>query len=225
MKILLIEDDTETADYVSRGLSEAGHRVIVAPDGKSGLHDAFAESWDLFIIDRLLPKIDGLTLVQTLRGRGNECPIIFLTTLGGIDDRVCGLEAGGDDYLVKPFAFLELAARVNALGRRPRQLQKETELRVGDIEIDLINRAVRQAGRRLDLMPQEFRLLEYLTRHAGKLVTRAMLLERVWDLHFDPGTNIVENHISRLRSKLDNGRGVQLIHTVRGCGYKFHVSG
>ncbi|HEY5226274.1 MAG TPA: response regulator transcription factor [Methylovirgula sp.] len=225
MRILLVEDDPETADYVSQGLSDAGHQVALAVDGQSGLHDASAGAWDLLIVDRLLPKIDGLTLVRTLRDGGNECPIIFLTTLGGIDDRVCGLEGGGDDYLVKPFAFLELAARVNALGRRPRQLQKETELKVGDLEIDLINRAVRQAGRSLDLMPQEFRLLEYLTRHAGQVVTRAMLLENVWDLHFDPGTNIVENHISRLRSKLDKGNSAQLISTVRGCGYKFHVSG
>jgi two-component system OmpR family response regulator len=223
MKILLVEDDPETADYLSQGLNEAGHKIAVATDGQAGLHDAAADVWDLLIIDRLLPKLDGLSLVQSLRRTGNQCPIIFLTTLGGIDDRVSGLEAGGDDYLVKPFAFSELAARVNALGRRPRQLQLETALKVMDIEIDLINRTVRQAARTIDLMPQEFRLLEYLMRHAGQVVTRAMLLENVWDLHFDPGTNIVENHISRLRSKLDDGG--QLISTVRGSGYKLYVPG
>lgn len=225
MKILLIEDDPETANYISQGLSEVGHHIVVAADGQAGLRDASADSWDLLIIDRLLPKLDGLTLVQSLRRSGNQCPVIFLTTLGGIDDRVCGLEAGADDYLVKPFAFLELAARVNALGRRPRQLQKETALKVMDLEIDLINRTVRRAARVIDLVPQEFRLLEYLMRHAGRVVTRSMLLENVWNLHFDPGTNIVENHISRLRSKLDDGSGAQLISTVRGCGYKLYAPG
>jgi two-component system OmpR family response regulator len=169
--------------------------------------------------------VDGLSLVQSLRSGGNQCPIIFLTTLGGIDDRVCGFEAGADDYLIKPFALSELAARVNALGRRSRQLQQETVLKAMDIEMDLISRTVRRASRMIDLMSQEFRLLEYMMRHAGQVVTRTMLLENVWDLHFDPGTNIVENHISRLRSKLADDSGIQLISTVRGIGYKLNVSG
>jgi two-component system OmpR family response regulator len=225
MNILLIEDDADTADFVARGLREAGHKILAVEDGQSGLREASGLEWDLLIIDRLLPKVDGLSVVQSLRRKGNQCPIIFLTTLGGIDDRVCGLEAGADDYLIKPFAFSELVARVNALGRRSRQMQQETVLKAMDIEIDLINRTVRRASRMIDLMSQEFRLLEYLMRHAGQVVTRAMLLENVWDLHFDPGTNIVENHISRLRSKLADDTGVQLISTVRGIGYKLNVSG
>ncbi len=225
MKILLVEDDRETADYISQGLTDAGHQLAVATDGQAGLQDATKPDWDVMIIDRLLPKLDGLRLVKSLRHQGNQCPVIFLTTLGGIDDRVCGLEAGADDYLIKPFALSELVARINALGRRSRQLQQETVLKVMDLEIDLINRTARRAARMVDLVPHEFRLLEYLMRHAGRVVTRSMLLENVWDLHFDPGTNIVENHISRLRSKLDDGSSAQLICTVRGCGYKLYASG
>lgn len=225
MKILLVEDDFDTAEYIARGLMEAGHKIATAEDGTAGLREAMALAWDLMIIDRLLPKVDGLSLVQLLRRNGNQCPILFLTTLGGIDDRVCGLEAGADDYLIKPFAFSELAARINALGRRPRQLQQDTVLKAMDLELDLINRTVRRAARMVDLMSQEFRLLEYLMRHAGQVVTRTMLLENVWDLHFDPGTNIVENHISRLRAKLADDSGIQLISTVRGCGYRLNVSG
>jgi two-component system OmpR family response regulator len=225
MNILLIEDDLDTADYIARGLSEAGHTIFTVEDGKAGLREAGVVDWDLLIVDRLLPHVDGLSLVQSLRSGGNQCPIIFLTTLGGIDDRVCGFEAGADDYLIKPFALSELAARVNALGRRSRQLQQETVLKAMDIEMDLIGRTVRRASRMIDLMSQEFRLLEYMMRHAGQVVTRTMLLENVWDLHFDPGTNIVENHISRLRSKLADDSGIQLISTVRGIGYKLNVSG
>jgi two-component system OmpR family response regulator len=224
MKILLIEDDPETAGHISCGLTEVGHTISVAKDGYDGLHEASTALWDLLIVDRMLPKLDGLSLVRKLRNDGNECPILFLTTLGGIDDRVSGLEAGGDDYLLKPFAFAELAARINALGRRGRS-QQETMLCVGDLKIDLITRAAYRATRPIELLPQEFRLLEYLMRHAGRVVTRTMLLENVWDLHFDPGTNIVESHVSRLRSKLDDNRDARLISTVRGAGYILNVAG
>ncbi len=225
MDILLAEDDPETADYIARGLEEAGHNVVVVGDGKKARNDAVAAAWDILIIDRMLPNIDGLSLVRNLRSNGHQTPVMFLTTLGGIDDRVCGLEAGGDDYLVKPFSLAELTARVNALGRRPRHLRQETALKVADIELDLIKRTVRRGARMINLMTQEFRLLEYLMRHAGQVVTRTMLLENVWDLHFDPGTNIVENHISRLRSKVADDSGVQLISTVRGGGYRLNVPG
>jgi two-component system, OmpR family, response regulator len=170
------------------------------------------------IVDRMLPSIDGLTIVRTLRASGIKIPVLFLSTLGGIDDRVTGLDAGGDDYLTKPFAFSELAARVNALARRPALSQSETVLRVADLELDLIKREVTRAGQRIELQPREFKLLEYLMRHAGRVVTRTMLLEHVWDFHFDPQTNVVESHISRLRGKVDKGHA-ELIHTVRGAGY------
>lgn len=225
MDILLAEDDPETADYIAQGLEEAGHNVVVVGDGKKARSDAVAAAWDILIIDRMLPNIDGLSLVRNLRSNGHQTPVMFLTTLGGIDDRVCGLEAGGDDYLVKPFSLAELTARVNALGRRPRHLRQETALKVSDIELDLIKRTVRRGARMINLMTQEFRLLEYLMRHAGQVVTRTMLLENVWDLHFDPGTNIVENHISRLRSKVADDSGIQLISTVRGGGYRLNVPG
>ena len=219
MKILLIEDDPETADYVVQGLREEGHRVVVGVDGPQGLFLAAGEAWDLVIVDRMLPKLDGVALVRTLRGGGVETPVLFLTTMGGIDDRVTGLNAGGDDYLIKPFAFAELVARVNALGRRPRQTAAETRLKVADLELDLLARTARRAGETIELQPREFRLLEYLMRHAGQVVTRTMLLENVWDFHFDPHTNVIETHISRLRSKVDKCFEVELIHTVRGAGY------
>ncbi len=219
MKILLIEDDRETADYVMQGLSEAGHNVMVASDGRDGLFRAAGESWDLLIVDRMLPAIDGLAIVKTLRSGSIETPILFLTTLGGIDDRVAGLNAGGDDYLIKPFAYAELVARVAALGRRPRTQIASTTLRVADLELDLLARTVRRGGQELTVQPREFRLLEYLMRHAGQVVTRTMLLESVWDFHFDPRTNIVETHISRLRGKVDKGYRDELIHTIRGAGY------
>ncbi len=219
MKILVVEDDAETASYVSQGLQEAGHDVAIARDGREGLIRAAGEEWDIVIIDRMLPGLDGIGLVRTLRGGGIEWPVLILTTLGGIDDRVAGLNAGADDYLVKPFAFSELAARVAALGRRPRRATQETKLRVADLEMDLLTRAVKRAGQAIDLQPRELRLLEYLMRHADTVVTRTMLLEKVWDLHFDPHTNVVESHISRLRSKVDRGSGAALIHTVRGSGY------
>ena len=219
MKILLIEDDRETADYVMQGLIEAGHNVMVAADGRDGLFRAAGESWDLLIVDRMLPGIDGLAIVKTLRSGSIETPILFLTTLGGIDDRVAGLNAGGDDYLIKPFAYAELVARVAALGRRPRIQVASTTLRVADLELDLLARTVRRGGQEVMIQPREFRLLEYLMRHAGQVVTRTMLLENVWDFHFDPRTNIVETHISRLRGKVDKGYRDELIHTVRGSGY------
>jgi len=222
MKILLIEDDQETSNYITQGLADAGHQTETVIDGEEGFRRAKAESWDILIVDRMLPRLDGLALVERLRAEGDERPILFLTTLGGIDDRVCGLEAGGDDYLLKPFAFVELVARVNALGRR-RRPQRETALGVGDLSIDLIARSVQRNGRMIELLPQEFRLLEYLLRHAGRTVTRTMMLENVWDLHFDPGTNIVENHISRLRAKLGDNCEPRLISTIRGTGYMVNV--
>jgi two-component system, OmpR family, response regulator len=219
MKILLVEDDVETADYILQGLQEEGHRVVVDRDGRDGLFLATDQSWDLVIVDRMLPGVDGVTLVRSLRGGGVTTPVLFLTTLGGIDDRVAGLNAGGDDYLVKPFAFAELVARVAALGRRPRQTAAETRLKVGDLELDLLGRTTHRAGLEIDLQPREFRLLEYLMRHTGQVVTRTMLLENVWDFHFDPRTNVVETHISRLRGKVDKGFEPELIHTIRGAGY------
>ena len=219
MKILIIEDDPETAAYIANGLKEHGHTVDHAPNGWDGLFLAAGESYDVLIVDRMLPGLDGLGIVKTIRGAGVKTPVLFLTTLGGIDDRVEGLEAGGDDYLVKPFAFAELLARVNALARRPPMTTVETTLRVADLEMDLLKRTVIRAGRRIDLQPQEFKLLEYLMRHAGRVVTRTMLLEHVWEFHFDPQTSVVETHVSRLRGKIDRGFGAELIHTVRGSGY------
>jgi len=225
LRILLIEDDPETADYVVQGLTEEGHRVVVGRDGREGLFLAAGEAWDLVIVDRMLPNLDGLALVRTLRSSGVQTPVLFLTTLGGIDDRVTGLNAGGDDYLVKPFAFAELVARVNALGRRPRQTVPDTKLKVADLEIDLLARTTRRGGQTIELQPREFRLLEYLMRHAGQVVTRTMLLENVWDFHFDPRTNVVETHISRLRGKIGKGFEAELIHTVRGAGYCVRAPG
>jgi two-component system OmpR family response regulator len=224
LRILLVEDDIETAGYVLQGLKEAGHSVEIAANGRSGLFRAAGEEWDLLIVDRMLPGLDGVALVRTLRGAGIETPVLFLTTLGGIDDRVEGLDAGADDYLVKPFAFSELAARVAALGRRPRRAAQETRLRVADLEMDLLSRSVRRGALEIDLQPREFRLLEFLMRHANQVVTRTMLLEKVWDLNFDPHTNVVESHISRLRQKIDRGPGSALIHTVRGAGYCLRVA-
>jgi len=225
MKILLIEDDAETAEYIRRGLSELGHVVDVAPDGKDGLLRAAGDGYDVMIVDRMLPNLDGLRIVRTIRASGVKTPVLFLSTLGGIDDRVTGLDAGGDDYLVKPFAFSELVARINALARRPPLAQAETVLRVADLELDLVKRTVTRQGQRLDLQPREFKLLEYLMRHAGRVVTRTMLLEHVWDFHFDPQTNVVESHISRLRGKVDKGFAAELIHTVRGAGYCLRAPG
>ncbi len=219
MKLLVIEDDKETSAYVARGLREQGHTVDVAESGRDGLFLATGGEHDVLIVDRMLPGSDGIGLVQALRSTGVRAPILFLTALGGVGDRVRGLDAGGDDYLVKPFAFAELLARVNALARRPPLSDKPTELRAGDLEMDLLKRTVTRAGRIVDLQPREFQLLEYLLRSKDRVVTRTMLLEAVWDFHFDPRTNIVETHISRLRSKLSAGDEPELIHTVRGSGY------
>jgi two-component system, OmpR family, response regulator len=219
VKILVIEDDQETADYVARGLREQGHTVDHVADGRDGLFRAGDAPYDVLIIDRMLPGVDGLALVRMLRESDIRTPVLFLTALGGVGDRVRGLDAGGDDYLAKPFAFAELLARVNALARRPPLVEVQTVLRAGDLEMDLLKRAVVRGGKEIDLQPREFQLLEYLLRHAERVVTRTMLLEAVWDFHFDPKTNIVETHISRLRSKLAQWGGPELIHTVRGAGY------
>lgn len=219
MKILLIEDDTGTAQHITKSLRQHGHVVDHASNGRDGLFLAAGESYQVMIVDRMLPGLDGLGIVKTIRGAGIKTPVLFLTTLGGIDDRVAGLEVGGDDYLVKPFAFAELLARINALARRPPMTAIETTLCVADLEMDLLKRTVVRADRRIELQPQEFKLLEYLMRHAGRVVTRTMLLENVWEFHFDPQTSVVETHISRLRSKVDRGFGSELIHTVRGSGY------
>ncbi|HWT97134.1 MAG TPA: response regulator transcription factor [Terriglobales bacterium] len=220
MKILIIEDDTETADYISRGLREHGHAADLAQDGADGFYMATSGIYDCAIVDRMLPAIDGIELVRRLRNAGIRTPVLFLTALRGVGDRVRGLEAGADDYLVKPFAFAELMARLNALARRPPLSDAPTTLRLADLEVDLLKRTATRAGERIDLQPREFRLLEFLLRHADRVVTRTMLLEGVWDFHFDPKTNIVETHISRLRGKLSRaGREPELIHTVRGSGY------
>ena len=219
MKILLIEDDQETASYVARGLREHGHVVDHAANGRDGLFLAGGGEHDVLIVDRMLPGTEGLGLVRMLRDAGVKTPVLFLTALNGVGDRVRGLEAGGDDYLVKPFAFAELLARLNALARRPPLSDVQTTLRVGDLEMELLKRTVTRAGRRIELQPREFQLLEYLMRNAERVVTRTMLLEAVWDFHFDPRTNIVETHMSRLRRKLAQAGGPELIHTVRGAGY------
>jgi two-component system, OmpR family, response regulator len=221
MKILVIEDDNDTATYVAKGLIEQGHVVDRAADGRDGLFLAAGETYDVLIVDRMLPVLDGLAIVKTIRGAGLKVPVLFLTAVDGIDDRVEGLEAGGDDYLVKPFAFAELSARVNALARRPAIAAAGTVLQVGDLQMDLSRRTVERGDRTIELQPREFRLLEYLMRHPGQVVTRTMLLEYVWDFHFDPHTTVVETHISRLRNKLDlKENEPSLIETVRGAGYR-----
>ena len=219
MRILLIEDDSDTASYVIDELRKVGHVADCTGDGQEGLLRALSERYDIIVVDRMLPTIDGVRVVKTLRSAGVDAPVLFLTALAGIDDRVGGLESGGDDYLTKPFAFSELMARVNALARRPRLAPIETSLRVADLEMDLLARRVTRGGADIDLQPREFQLLEYLMRNAGRVVTRTMLLEKVWEFHFDPKTKIVETHISRLRAKITRGDAQELIHTVRGFGY------
>ena len=224
MKILVIEDDTETAAFVAKGLQEAGHAVDQARDGRDGLVRAVGESYDVAIVDRMLPEVDGKTIVETLRSAGMSTPILFLSAMGEVRHRVEGLRAGADDYLTKPFAFSELLARVEALGRRPRDAyREETVLTVAGLELDRLTRDVSRDGRRIDLQPREYRLLEYLMQHAGRVVTRTMLLEHVWDYHFDPQTNVIDVHVSRLRQKIDREFETPLIHTVRGVGYCLRV--
>jgi two-component system OmpR family response regulator len=225
MKLLLIEDDRAAAGYIAKGLRESGHVVDVAPTGKDGLLLAAGGAYDVLIVDRMLPGVDGLSLVQTLRATQNPTPVLFLSALGEVDDRVKGLKAGGDDYLVKPFAFSELLARLEALARRGGKAATgpETVLRFEDLTMDLLARKVERAGREIDLQPREFRLLEVLLRHAGQVMTRTMLLEKVWDYRFDPQTNVIDVHISRLRQKIDRGFERPLIHTVRGAGYSLRA--
>jgi two-component system OmpR family response regulator len=220
MRILLIEDDAEAAAYIAKGLRETGHVVDHSANGKDGLFMAAGENYDVMIIDRMLPGLDGLSIIQTIRAAGKATPVLVLSALGKVDDRVKGLRAGGDDYLVKPFAFAELLARIEALARRGGGAPTETRLRVADLEMDLLGRRVVRAGQDIDLQPREFQLLEYLMRHADQVVTRTMLLENVWDYHFDPQTNLIDVHISRLRQKVDKGHDQALIHTVRGAGYR-----
>ncbi|HUJ97683.1 MAG TPA: response regulator transcription factor [Stellaceae bacterium] len=222
MRILVVEDDREAAAYLIKGLSESGHRVALVEEGRDGLERATHETFDAMIIDRMLPGMDGLSIVAALRAARNQTPVLVLSALGDVDDRVKGLRAGCDDYLAKPFAFAELLARLEALTRRG---SAETRLAVGDLEMDLLTRTVTRAGRIIDLLPREFRLLEYLMRHAGHIVTRTMLLEKVWDHHFDPQTNVIDVHVSRLRQKLDKGFAAPLLHTVRGAGYTLRASG
>jgi len=221
MRILVIEDDGEAAAYLSKGLREAGHVVDHALDGEAGLNMASAGDYDAYVIDRMLPKLDGVSLLTERRSEGDETPALFLSALGEVDDRVAGLQAGGDDYLVKPYAFPELLARVEALGRRRAAAPANitTRYEVADLEIDVITRTVRRGGKKIELQPREFRLLEYLMRHADQVVTRTMLLENVWEYHFDPQTNVIDVHISRLRSKIDKDFDKPLLKTIRGAGY------
>jgi len=224
MRILVIEDDTEAAAYMAKGLREAGHVVDLAATGTDGLFLATSERWDAMIVDRMLPGLDGLAIIQAIRASGNTTPVLVLSALGKVDDRVKGLKAGGDDYLVKPYAFAELLARIEALSRRVSAAQPETRLKVEDLEMDLLARCVTRGGQPIELQPREFRLLEYLMRHAGQVVTRTMLLENVWEYHFDPQTNLIDVHISRLRQKVDKDFDLPLIHTVRGAGYTLRAA-
>lgn len=219
MKVLIVEDDADAAAYLSRGLNEAGHASDIAGDGECGLEMALGSEYDVLIVDRMLPKRDGLSLIETLRAKDRHVPILVLSALAQVDDRVKGLRAGGDDYLTKPYAFTELLARVEALSRRKQTAEFEAVYRVGDLELDRLSHTVSRGGQAILLQPREFRLLEYLMRHAGQVVTRTMLLENVWDYHFDPQTNVIDVHISRLRGKIDKAFAKPLVHTVRGAGY------
>lgn len=219
MKILVIEDDREAADYMVKAFAEAGHTAHVASDGETGFALADAGDYDVMVVDRMLPRRDGLSVIAALRSRGNKTPVLILSALGEVDDRVTGLRAGGDDYLTKPYAFSELLARVEVLSRRVGAKEVETLYRTGDLELDRLSHTVRRAGKEIILQPREFRLLEYLMRHAGQVVTRTMLLENVWDYHFDPQTNVIDVHVSRLRGKIEKGFDSAILHTVRGAGY------
>jgi two-component system OmpR family response regulator len=220
MRLLIVEDDVEASEAMARGLSEAGHECQTAEDGEAGFSAARRGRFDVLVVDRMMPRLDGVGMVERLRQEGDQTPVLFLSALGEINHRVEGLRAGGDDYLVKPYAFAELIARVEALARRRETGSVQTLLRVGDLEMDLIGREVRRAGQEIDLQPREFQLLEFLMRHAGQSVTRTMLLEQVWEYHFDPQTNVIDVHISRLRSKIDKGFDHPMLQTVRGAGYR-----
>ena len=219
MRALVIEDDIEAALFLQKALKESGHTVDLAHDGDDGLAIARDGGYDVLIIDRMLPKQDGLSLVKTLRAEGDRTPVLFLSALGAVDDRVKGLKAGGDDYLTKPYAFTELLARIEALVRRSEPQETQTRYQVGDLVIDRLAHRVTRAGEPIVLQPREYRLLEYMMRNAGQVVTRTMLLENVWDYHFDPQTNVIDVHVSRLRGKIDKGFERPLLHTVRGAGY------
>ena len=219
MKILVIEDDREAARYLEKAFAEAGHSADVAGDGETGYTLAEQGTYDALVVDRMLPRRDGLSVVAALRAQGNDTPALILSALGQVDDRVTGLRAGGDDYLTKPYAFSELLARIEVLQRRSSPKEAETVYRVGDLELDRLSHTARRAGQVIILQPREFRLLEYLMRHSGQVVTRTMLLEHVWDYHFDPQTNVIDVHVSRLRGKIEKGFETPLLHTVRGAGY------
>ncbi len=219
MRILVVEDDPQTADYLARNLTDNGHAVACASDGRSALLAATGENFDVMLVDRMIPHLDGLSLVKTIRGSGIRVPVLFLTAMSGIDDRVEGLEGGGDDYLVKPFALSELLARINALGRRPPLVPQSPIMKVADLEMDTSRHTVRRGARTISLQPREYRLLEYLMRNAGRVVTRSMILEHVWEFDFEPRTKIIETQISRLRTKVDLDNEPRLIETVRGAGY------
>ena len=224
MRILIVEDDHSTAAHIAGGLRHHGGPIDQATDGPQGLARATDASYDLLVVDRMLPGIDGLTLIRKLRAAGHEMPVLMVSALGDVEARVEGLDAGADDYLAKPFAMVELGARIEALARRPSMTKVVARLRVADLELDLLSRQAQRAGRPIELQPREFRLLEYLMVHAERVVTRAMLLENVWDFHFDPQTSVVETHISRLRGKIDRGFGRELLHTVRGVGYSLRAA-
>ena len=219
MKILLIEDDREAANYLIQALDESGHVAHHAADGETGYAMASSMDYDILIVDRMLPRRDGLSIIESLRAEGDETPALILSALGEVDDRVTGLRAGGDDYLTKPYAFSELLARIEVLARRSAPAEAATTLTVGDLSLDRLSRNVEREGEKILLQPREFRLLEYLMKHAGQVVTRTMLLENVWDYHFDPQTNVIDVHMSRLRTKIDKGRKSALLHTIRGSGY------
>ena len=223
MRILVIEDDADTAAYMVKGLKESGYVVDHAADGKDGMFHAMSGNYDALIVDRMLPQVDGLSIIQAIRAAGIKTPALILSALGAVDDRVKGLKAGGDDYLTKPYAFSELLARIEVMLRRGGGSAVETKLRVADLEMDLLARTVTRASQDIDLQPREFLLLEYLMRNAGHVVTRTMLLEHVWDYHFDPQTNVIDVHISRLRQKIDKGFPKPLLHTVRGAGYSLRA--
>jgi two-component system OmpR family response regulator len=223
MRLLVVEDDTEIADFICRGLREAGHVVDHAANGRDGLFMATGEGYDAIVLDRLMPQMDGLSMLAALRATGSRVPVLILSALSHVDERIRGLRAGGDDYLVKPFAMSELQARLEVITRRGLMPVAESVLRVADLELDRMTHTVRRAGEEIPLKPQEYRVLEFLMRHAGQVVTRTMLLEGVWDYHFDPQTNVIDVHISRLRAKVDRAPGPALIHTLRGSGYCLRV--